>query len=299
MTKKKTNNKQNKTIEKKLSNENKRRFEIIGFTLSIILLLLILVAVLKFNTKVKSEERNIMSQYSEYYSSKESKIFIYYNSKDDENDYSLIDLEYLNQLRRDYKIDYLGIDASLLNDKNRKTIESELGIEDVYPTIVVVKNGQVLGVQKGFIESHNLVKFFIEVNILDKDSKYSTIDNLKFIDYKDYKEILEKKEKSIVVVGQSGCKYCKSAKPILNNISKAYKVNIYYLDVSDLERADAQEFFTELPKIGYDDESLTKDGTFSMPTLLIVKKGKVVSYLQELKSLDEYVKYLKDNEVIE
>lgn len=295
----KTNSKQNKKIEKKLTNENKRRFEIIGFTCSIILLLLLLVLILKINTSVKSETSNIMKNYSEYFESSDSKVIIYFNSQDDESGYALLEIEYLNQLSKDYKIDFLPVDISLLNKKNRDKIESELGIEEVSPTIVVVKDSQVLGVQKGFIESHNLVKFFIDVNILDKDAKYSAVDNLKFIDYNKYKELLNDKKKNVIIIGQAGCNYCKNAKSILNNVSKAYKIDIYYLDIDDIQRAEAQELFNELPNIGYNEKELTEEGNFSMPTLFIVKKGQIVSYLQELKSLDEYISYLKENEMIE
>lgn len=298
-TNKKTDNKQN--IKKKInpSNEQKRNFEIIGFICSIILLVLILFGILKINSNVKTESNNIMVKYEEAYSSEDLQIIYYYNSTETDNDENDIELKYLIQLSKDYNIDYLEVDISKLNDKNRQTIENQLGITGTTPSIVIVKNKKIVAVQEGFVESHNLVKFFIKVGLLDDDAKFSTIDNLTFIDYNKYLDLLDSEDNSIIIVGKAACKYCISVKPILNNISKAYKTEIYYLDLSDLEVNDAKEFFEKLPELGYDNEKLETDGVFSTPTLLIIKNGKISSYLENARSLEEYVEYLKENEMIE
>lgn len=293
------NNKQTKKQKKKLTNEQKRNFEIIGFSCSIILLVLVLFGILKINTKVKSETEDIMSQFYKYYESEESKVIYYYNSIETSDKKSNYELDYLVRISKDYKIDFLTLDMSKLNTKNREEIESTLGINSVSPTTIVVKNKNIIAVQEGFIESNKLVDMFVDANLLEKGSKYVPVDNLKFIDYETYLKLLDNDDANVVIVGEAGCEYCISVKPILNNISKAYKIDINYLDVSDMNQEQLKEFFDHLPDLGYNNEKLETNGTFSMPTMLIIKDGKITSYLEEVKSLEEYISYLRENDIIE
>ncbi len=293
------NNKQTKKQKKKLTNEQKRNFEIIGFSCSIILLVLVLFGILKINTKVKSETEDMMAQFYKYYESSENKVIYYYNSAETADKKSSYELDYLVRISKDYKIDFLPLDMSKLNTKNREEIESKLGINGISPTTIVVKNKNIVAVQEGFIESHKLVDLFVNASLLKKGSKYIPVDNLKFIDYQKYLKILDSNDSNIVVVGEAGCEYCIAIKPIINNISKAYKIDINYLDVSDMNQEELKEFFDKLPDLGYDNDNLKTNGTFSMPTMLLIKDGKIISYLEEVKSLEEYISYLKDNNIIE
>lgn len=296
---KKNNNKQNNQERIKISERKKRNFQIIIFTSSVILLVFVLIGILKINTIVKSESNKMMKQFEEYYSSDEMQIIYYYSSVNTDDDKAIYELEYLLNIKKNYDIDYLDIDMSKLSDKNRTNIESSLGIEGNYPTIAIVKNKQIVAIQEGFIESNKLVQFFIDVNILDKSAKYKDVDNLKFIDYSDYKKILKNDKKNIVVIGEAGCKYCMAAKPILNNISKAYKVDINYLDLSDLKQEDLKDLFDNLEKYGYDNEEFIENNNFNLPTILIIKKGKITSYIEGVKTLEEYIDYFKENDTIE
>lgn len=292
-------NKQNKTNKEKLSNKQKRKFGIIGFTCLIILLLFILVLILSFNTVNKSDAKKIMKKFDEYYNSSTEKVVLYYDSKMENQIENDLEIMYMKQLSSDYNIEYLKIDAALLSKKNRKEIEDKLGINEVFPSIAVLKNNKVVAINEGFIESHKLTSLLIDTKVLPKDAKYKYISNLTFISYKDYKKIIKEKDVNIIVIGQSGCQYCNSVKPILNNISRAYDKDIYYLDVDDISKEDLKELFEKLPSYGYDDESLTKDNSFSMPTVLLFKKSKILKYIQGQKELEEYIKVFEDNKAIE
>jgi thiol-disulfide isomerase/thioredoxin len=282
---------------KKQPKENKK-VKIVLIATVIILLLVSLLVVLSLGNKVKSESEQIMEKFNNVLSSSSLQTIIYYNSAELEAKTGLFELEYLNQISKDYKIDYFEIDYSKLNEKNRNEIENTLGINGTDPTTVVVKDNKVVAVQEGFIESHKYVDFLIKANVLKEGSKYSKVSNLTFIDYNDYLDIIKNKYVNLVVVGQAGCEYCKAAKPILNNIAKGYKIKINYIDVTDLNNTQLKEFFDELPKLGYDNEELTENDSFSMPTLLIIDNGKIISYYEGSHSLEEYVSYLKENKVI-
>ena len=104
---------------------------------------------------------------------------------------------------------------------------------------------------------------------------------------------------AIIIVGKAGCIYCMSAKPILNNISKAYKKEFKYLDLSDLSKDDIEDFFKDIQNKGYDDENLKDKQVFSTPTVLITKDNKVVAYTSGSKEVNEYIDFLKKNKAIE
>lgn len=240
-----------------------------------------------------------MEKFYQYYRSEETKIIYYYNSTDLENKKGTYELDYLIQIAKDYKIDYLALDNSLLNSKNRAEVEETLGIQGVNATTVVVKDQQIVSVQEGFLESNRLVEFLIKAGILNKDSKYKPVDNIKFINYDEYLEILSNKKKNIIVVGEAGCEYCIISKPILNNISKGYKLDINYIDVIEFNEDNYKDFFTNLKDLGYDDKEYLENNNFSMPTIFIVDNGKITSYLAGANTLEKYIEYFKENGFIE
>lgn len=292
-------NKTNKSKQKKdkrlkeIKNKN-RIFIIVIFFIT--LLAFLLFGILKMNSS-SYDNNKLMKIFEEKYSSNVTEI-IFYNDSENNDDSTDLERGYLIQLSKDYDIDYFDLDISKLSNKDKEEINIKLGISGETPSIIVVQDKKVVAVQEGFIESHNLVSLLIKLNILKEGSKYKTIDNLVFIDYDKYDEIIREKKNAIIVVGKAACKYCESVKPIFNNISKAYKTNIYYLDLSDLKQDDAKKFFDKLPEQGYKEEKLETDGIFSTPTLLVIKKGKIDSYLESARSLEDYIDYLKENEMI-
>lgn len=295
---KKTDNKQKINKNKKLSNKQKRNFEIIGFICSILLLVFLLFVIVKISTNVKSESTKTMQTFNEAYTSDELNIIFYYDSNKTEDEEYEIQNRYLIDFKKSFKINYTEIDISKISEKNKNDINSKLGIAGTSPSIIIVKNEKVVATSEGFIESHNLLNLLKDVGLIDEDANYSQISNFKFINYKDYKKILKDKEINVIIVGKAACKYCMSAKPILNNISKAYKKEFKYLDLSDLSKDDVKAFFENIQKNGYDDESLKESGIFNTPTILLTKDGKIISYLSGYRELDYYIEYLKENKAI-
>lgn len=287
--------KQNKN--RKLSKEKNKKNIFKLAILFIFMLAFLLFGILKINSS-SNDNKKLMKKFEEKYNSSKMEILFYFDGQN-VDDSITIEESYLIQLKKDYNIDYLELDVSKISKKDKENIDNKLGISGDTPSIIIVEDRKIVAVQEGFIESHNLVSLFIKLNILKKDCKYKTIDNLVFVNYDNYKELIEKKKDSIVVVGKAACKYCESVKPIFNNISKAYNEKINYLDLSDLSQNDIKEFFDEIPKQGYKEEKLKNDGSFNTPTLLILKNGKIDSYLEGARTLEEYVNYLKDNKMIE
>jgi len=297
--KKKTNNKQNIKKDTKLSNKQKKNFEIIGFICSILLLVFLLLIIF-FNTKVKSSDKSIIKQFNDAYKSKETKVIFYHNTDEEDSNYTLNYLEqvYMNDFKKEFKIEYIDIDVSKLSEKNKNDIDNKLGISGTTPSIIVVNDRKVIGVSDGYIESHNLLKLFKDIKLVDKDAKYSKINNLNYINYDDYKKIIKEKDVNVIIVGKAGCQYCMAVKPKLNNISKAYKKEFNYLDLSDLESEEVKKFFDDIQKKGFEDEQLKEEQVFSTPTVLITKDNKIKAYVSGSRELEEYIEFLKDNKAI-
>lgn len=299
MSKNKKTKLNKQTVEKQKTIKQNKWFKIVGLSISVILLVLVLFGLLKINANVKSESDKIMEQFNASYESENANIIYYYDSTNTENDEGIFELEYIKQISKDYKLDYVVIDKSKVKNKDLNNLYSTLGISGKIPTTIIVQNKNVLGVQEGYKESNRLVEFLVETKVLENGSKYSEVDNLNFIDYEEYQKILDKKKKSsIVIIGQPACEYCKRIKVYANNISKAYEVTINYLDVMELTGVERKEFFEKLPELGYDDESL-ESNVFSMPTTFIIKDKKIVDYQQGAQSLEKFKEFLKENKVIE
>lgn len=279
--------------------KDKKKLQLIYFGGLIIVLLIALLAILNISDSAKEKSNNIMNKFHDYYESKDKKVIFYYDSLDSESSDGKTVLSFLIQISKDYNIDYLEIDKSNLNSKNRKEIENKLGVSSPNLVVAVVQDQQIKAISDNYLEGNKLVDLFIEAKLLDEGSKYKPVDNIKFIDYEEYKKIIKSKDKKVIIIGQAGCTYCIGAKEILNNISKAYKLDVHYLDVKDLQNNEYKELFEELPKKGYDNTKLTEQQTFDMPTLLVFKDDKVKSYLSGAKELEGYIKFLKEQEVIE
>lgn len=299
MSKEKMTKQNKQTIDKQNTTKQNKWFKIVVLSISVILLVLVLFGLLKINTNVKSEADKVMEKFNTYYESNSAKIIYYYDSTYEENDEGIFELDFIKQISKDYKIEYIELDKSKLGNKNLDYIYTTLGITGKIPTTILVKDRNVLGVQEGYVESNKLVDFMVSAKVLDEGSKYIPVENINFINYKDYKKIIDTKKKtSIVIVGKPACQYCLRIKMYANNLSKAYEVTINYMDVMDLTAQERKEFFEKLPDLGYDEESL-KDNKFSMPTTFIIKDKKITAYQKGSQSLEVFKEFLKEQKVIE
>ncbi len=279
------NNKQNVTTKKK------HIWQFAGFALaSILLILLLYFGIKKFG---KSDD----SEFNKYYSSEDMSLIYYYDStSNDEED--VLELEYVRQIVRDYKLNYVLIDAHKASKKEKKEIEDKLGIDGNVPVLAITQKGNLVAINQKFVGSNKLITFLIDAGMLEEGSTYKPTENLTFINYDDYVKIFDADEDSIVVIGQISCPYCSASKQLLSNIAKGYKLTVNYLDVNDFTRDEAEDFIANLPKLGYDNEALITEGVFEMPTLFIVRDGKIADYVEGAKSLEEYINYFKEQEFI-
>lgn len=247
-------------------------------------------------TQVSTEESNeIMDNFYKYFNSKNSKIIYYASST---CGYCELETPIMEQIEKDYEIDYLYIDSSKLTKSDREKMLKELEIEHATPTTVIVKNGKVIDTQVGYVDGGEMVDFLKENKILEDDAVYTPEQYITFINYEEYTKILKQTEKQIITIGQTGCSHCIATKPVLNTIAKDYNITINYLNITEMTQSERDSFTNSLSEIGYDEEEFVSSGNFGTPLTLIVENGKVVSYVSGERPTTQFIRAFKKAGVI-
>lgn len=269
----------------------------------LIIILVILLAIIgacvyyEINNKDSNTEQSseLMDEFYKYYNSKKVKVIYYASST---CGYCKLETPIMEQISKDYDVDYLYIDSNNLSASDRNKILKELNIEHATPTTVIVKNGEVLDTQIGYADGSAMVDFFIKNKVLEKDATYSPEKNLTFIDYDEYKKLLTESGKYVVTIGQTGCSHCTATKPVLNKIAQDYDIEINYLNLTEMTQSEVNDLTNNLEEIGYDDEDFIERGSFGTPLTLIIKNGKVISYVIGERPTVEFVRAFKKSGVI-
>lgn len=273
-----------------MKKENKKTIII---TIVVAVAALALIAVFTVNELISSgvittkADREVLSEFYENYNSKERTI-IYYASPS--CSYCQLQEPILETIADDYDLDYYYLDASSLGLKQRKEVLEKLGIEHATPTTIVVEKGKVIDTAVGYKQGKELVKFFVDTEILPEDAEFSGEKNITFIDYKKYGEIINNGETNVVVVGKTNCGYCTAFKPTLNTVAGEYDITINYLNLAEMSEDESNSFFNNLGNLGYDDADYLKDGSFGTPTTLIFKNGKIVRYFSGQRTISQLVR---------
>lgn len=277
----------------KLSKEKKKSL-IMVISISIILIIALLtLLILEFVPLKKSSE--LVREFNKYYESEELGVVYYASST---CGYCSLQTPILEEISEAYDMSYLHIDATELTADQREEISEKLDIEGATPSTVVVKDGKVIAKQEGYLDGTDYVEFFKSAGVLEEDAVYEDEKYLTFIDYEEYEELINSTSPTVIVIGQTGCSYCISTKPVLNKIAGKYNITINYLNLSYMTETDYKELLTNLGAYGYDDPDYVSDGSIGTPLTLIFKDGKIVDYLAGSTTNSKFVKLFTKNGVI-
>lgn len=100
-----------------------------------------------------------------------------------------------------------------------------------------------------------------------------------------YLIIAHNENKSLVLIGRSGCQYCKIAEPIIQKLMKDNDLTIYYVSTDDFDD-DSYRKFSE-------SNDLLK--SFATPFLMVVSNDEIIDYEEGLLDTDSYKKFLVKN----
>ena len=285
-------------VETKVPKEKKKYN---SFQIGLITLLAIGIVILSTVLLVKEisalvEEKKLYNEFYEIYESDELSIIFYRRTG---CIYCEMQEPILKQIAKDYNLKYFDIDNTKLSDKHKEEIEEELGLDGSTPVTLVVKNGEVIATNPGYVDGHRYVEFFVKAGVLKEGSEYLPEQNLTFIDYQEFLEITKSGKPVTVTLGRAACEYCTTARPILSNIAKAYDIPVYYITLNYISAEDRLALIEDLKRMEYTDEVFVEEGNLSTPATLIIENDKVVAFYSELGNINIYTKLFKDYGIIE
>ena len=240
-------------------------------------------------------KKDVLGEFDKEFNSKEKNV-IYYAST--ECGWCKLQTPILETISEDYDMHYYYVDTAKMSNKEKSDIAEKLGIEVATPTTVIVQKGKVIDVAAGYQDPKDYVKFFADNGLIPEDAVYSKEKNLTFIDFDKYEELISDGSKHVIVIGQTTCSHCIAVKPALNSIAEEYGLTINYLNINLVSEDEYAEFTESLKKLDYDDPSFVEEGSFGTPLILIIKKGKISSYIAGERSKSQLVKEFKKSGMI-
>lgn len=201
----------------------------------------------------------------------------------------------IDALKKDYDFKYQYINTDELSSKGLSKILSKLGIDESEfgtPYLSITKGGKVIAEQSGALERKELFDFLKEHELINKDAEYKDeYPNLTMIDYAQYKELLASDQKSIIVIGQTGCGYCTQTKPVIDELAKKHNITINYLNITDLSEEDSSDLMTSTTY-------LKELDSFGTPLTIITQNGEVVDHLEGYNESSVFENFFKKQEII-
>ena len=254
-------------------NEKKKALVVIG-VLAVFLVIIVVAVVMSLiqSSKKLDEVQKIMN-------SKEPQIV--YLSKPTCYYCNLIE-PITSSLEEEFNLDYFHINTGDLSNSELLKILEIIGIDvDTFgtPYIAVVQDGKIIGEQVGYTDENVLFDLFKEHVLIDATASL----NMSYID--DLDAIWNQSEAKLVLIGESGDTASIDARITLRKLAVEYNFEINYFDTTKLQ--DSTDY----------DELLENLDTESLPILVIVKDGNVLSSTTQT-SRAGYEEFLKSNSYI-
>ena len=196
----------------------------------------------------------------------------------------------LKEITKTYDLKYEYLNVSEVSDGTLTKLLNKLGTDSSTPQVVIVKEGKVINNQQGYTDRDGFFEFLQDNGLISKDEKLEAVDaNLNKIDYIKYNELINSKEDQVIVIAQTGCSYCESAKPALNAIAKENEIDINWLNITELSEEDQVNVTSSLDIFAED---------FGTPLVIVVKNKKVLDSFSGYESQEQYEKFFKENNLI-
>jgi len=272
-----------KKNKKKINKKIIQKVFIAIFTLVCIVLIVLFIKLIKDkqqNTKVEFKEVTL-NEYLDLYKSEELQfIYLTNNTCMDCADYEST----ISKIQAEYKLSIKLFDITNLTENNLEKIKSSNSAftNDIdIPIILAIKGGKEINYIRG-VKEYSVLKKFIENSINPKETN-----SFEKISLDKYLTLLKNKETAFIYIGNSDNSGCKKFSPILESVSSERKMKVYYLNTDIIKTSDEWEKLENSSKIFND--------VWFMPTVLVVKNGKIKDYKMETLNKTDLEKFLKKN----
>lgn len=116
--------------------------------------------------------------------------------------------------------------------------------------------------------------------------------NINFIDYNGFQTLYGGSDRTILVLGQTGCSHCDEYKPTLNEIAKEENIKINYLDIRELSQEEYANLTNKLNDYFKDHE---KWGT---PLTIILENKTIIDSHEGYAEKNETLEFYKENKIV-
>lgn len=267
-----------------MMNENKKLIMILTMILAIVLT--VVVGQIISTTKSHSIRQNVDNLYND------SKTNIIYIGRKTCG-YCQLFNPVIKSLSEKYKFDYHFIDTDKLTNKDLLKVLDIVGVDASKfgtPYLVIAKNGEKIAEQNGYTDESGLFEFLQEAKIISGDevNPYVASDDNEVV--KAFINVLNSSSKRLVYIGRPTCTFCQKLSPILEEVSKEYNIDYYYINTDEIQ---SDELGAILLKLG------VKSSTFGTPYLAIVQDGNKIDEQPGYVEKDELIAFFKENGLVE
>lgn len=260
-------------------NENKRLYVIVG-------ILIVLIVITGISTIVdRRQNAKIYEKFETAFNAEKEQIIFLERPT---CSYCQLTIPIMESLSGKYNFTYNDINTDKISSSNLSKILDKLGVsKDDFgtPYIAIVKNGKVVATQPGYAEESAMFEFFQNNGIIDEKEEYKEI--LNYVDYNEYKSLISSSNAQLIVMVQTGCSACISAKPILEQIVEENNITINALNITNLSDDDKESLSSSLDYLNEND--------WGTPLLLVVKDNKVIDASNGYLDKKTYETFLNKN----
>ena len=144
--------------------------------------------------------------------------------------------------------------------------------------------------QNGYTDEVGLFELLQEAGIIDKDetNPYVASDVNEVV--KSFIEVFNSSSKRLVYIGRPTCTFCQKLSPILEEVTKEYNIDYYYINTDEIQ---SNELAAILLKLG------RKTSTFGTPYLAIVQNGEKIGEQPGYVEKEGLIEFFEKNGLVE
>ena len=202
----------------------------------------------------------------------------------------------IDEIMELYDLSYYYVNSNDISENNLVDMleKGEVSVDDFgTPTTVIIKNGEAVANNIGYMDREETFSFLQDNGLIGEDEVLpAEYENLKEITYSEYTNLINSDTSKIIVIGQTTCSACITAKPYYDKIAGEYGIDIYYLNYTKLSYDEQTALSTSL-------DYFVENESWATPLMLIVKNGETLASDTGFASKEEVVSFLQENNIVE